>query len=388
MKTWSTAIAGMLVLALGPGLMGIYGFFVEPLSAEFGVGVALLNTGPVALILVPGFIAPLVGKLADRLPIRRLLLIGATFGTLSLFAVGQAPTLVQVALAFLCFSVGLTFYGPVVVNGLMVKAYPGREARALAIAAIGISIASATLPPLVGNLLVHLDWRTTLQSLSVGLLLALWAVILLGVPSGVVGPHADADIEGDTEKAFYRVPAFWLIGLCVALGLNVSIVLAVIYAPHFIDLGYSAAEAGWFLALTGTAGLTGKACLAWFGDTTRYPVKFMAIALLLLQAAGLLILLNAENLAGIVAAMCLLGFGAGAFIPMHPYLNSKYFDASIISQVTGAQMPLFLPFGLVGAPLAGYVFDQTGSYEGVFLGLAVVLGLAGLLALNLPREAS
>ena len=54
---------------------------------------------------------------------------------------------------------------------------------------------------------------------------------------------------------------------------------------------------------------------------------------------------------------------------MHPYLNSRYFDATIISQINGAQMPLFLPFGLVGAPLAGYAFDQTGNYSGALAGI-------------------
>ena len=88
-KIWATAISGMLCLALGPGLIGIYGFFVEPLSREFGVGVALLNLGPVALILVPGIIAPLVGKLADRVPMRTMLLTGATLAMLALFALGE-----------------------------------------------------------------------------------------------------------------------------------------------------------------------------------------------------------------------------------------------------------------------------------------------------------
>ena len=54
--------------------MGIYGFFVEPLSSEFGVGVAMLNVGPVALLLVPAILGSWVGKMADQLPIRNILL--------------------------------------------------------------------------------------------------------------------------------------------------------------------------------------------------------------------------------------------------------------------------------------------------------------------------
>jgi hypothetical protein len=97
-------------------------------------------------------------------------------------------------------------------------------------------------------------------------------------------------------------------------------------------------------------------------------------------------LFNAEGVPDILTALCFLGFGGGAFIPMHPYLNSQYFDSTIISQVNGAQMPLFLPFGLVGAPLAGYVYDQTGSYDLVLIVLAATLGIAALLVLRLPVQ--
>ena len=47
-KTWLPVVTGMLCFGLGVGLMAVYGFFVAPLSQEFGVGVAVLNIGPVA----------------------------------------------------------------------------------------------------------------------------------------------------------------------------------------------------------------------------------------------------------------------------------------------------------------------------------------------------
>jgi predicted MFS family arabinose efflux permease len=383
-KIWLPALTGIFCMGLGPGLISIYGFFVEPLSQEFGVGVAVLNIGPVALLLVPGIVAPMIGKLADRLPIRNILLTGASLAMLSLFAISQAPTLWLVALGFLCFSLGLTLYGPVVINGLMVKIYPGREARALAVVAIGISLASATLPPLVGSLLADLGWRVVLQSLAAGLLVVLWLLIPVGTPGGVVGAASAGD--GSVVNTFYRDGAFWLIGLCVAMGLNVSIVLAVCYPPIFASLGYSVEYAGWFLALSGVAGLAGKSCLAWLGDATRQYAKWLAAALLLLQGIGLILLFAAVDVTGVIVALSLIGFGTGAFIPMHPYLNSRYFEAAIISHVNGAQMPLFLPFGLVGAPLAGYVYDQTGNYDAVLIALAVTLSVAALLVLRLPTQ--
>lgn len=372
----------MTCLAFGAGLISIYGFFVEPLSREFGVGVATLNLGPVALLLVPGIVAPRVGRLVDRMSIRRLILIGATFAMVSLAAVSQAPSLRVAALAFLCFALGLTLYGPVVINGLMVKTFPGREARALAVAAMGISFATALLPPVVGALLAHMDWRGALLSVASALLLLLWLAVLVGIPGRASGLAAAG--QHRLASGIYSQKVFWLIGLCVALGFNVSIVMAICYPPLFISEGYSVAEAGWFISMTGMAGLTGKAGIAWLGDAGRNHARWLAAGLLLLQATGACLLLTAGDSAGVLAALCLLGLGGGAFIPMHPYLNSRYYDAENIGQVNGAQMPLFLPFGLIGAPLAGYAYDQSGNYDAVLVAIAVTLGVAALLALALP----
>jgi predicted MFS family arabinose efflux permease len=301
---------------------------------------------------------------------------------LSLAAISRSPSLPLAGLGFLLFALGLTLYGPVVVNGLMVKLYPGREARALAIAAIGISLAGAGLPPVVGQLLAHLDWRVALLTLSLVLLAILWLVILAGIPSKAVGVGVGED---SGQSGFQRGRSFWLIGFCVALGFNVTVILAVCYPPLFVSRGYSVAQAGWFLSVAGLAGLVGKTAIAWLGDAARGHIRFLAAGVLLIQVLGLGLLSTATSAGGVLMAMALLGFGTGAFIPMHPYLNSRYFDASVIGRVNGAQMPLFLPFGLVGAPLAGLAFDRMGHYQAVLLVLAVALSVAALLSLMLPR---
>jgi len=383
LRTWLPAISGMVCLGFGAGLIGIYGFFVEPLSEEFGVGVATLNMGPVALLLVPGFVAPYIGRLVDRQSIRRIMLCGATMAMAALLALSLAPTIQWVAIAFLFFSLGLTLYGPVVVNGMLVKIYTGREARALAIAAMGISVATAILPPVVGVLLANVGWRSALASLAVIVLIALWLAILAGIPSHVESPISVAD-EPQQIQPVYASRNFWLIGLCVALGFNVAIVLAICYPLHFVSQGFSLAQAGWFLSMAGVSGMAGKTVVAVFADGLRRHAKWLACTLLTMQAIGLFWLQAAQTTAQVVPIICMMGLAGGAFLPMHPYLNSQYFDARIIGRVGGAQMPLFLPFGLVGAPLAGYFYDQHGNYLLVLSVLSAVLVVAALLAALLP----
>ncbi len=383
---WMPAISGMICLGLGAGLLGVFGFFVAPVSQEFGVSVAALNIAPVALLLAPGLLSPIIGRLVDALSIRRIVLCGVTLANLSLCVIALAPTARIAAAGFLCFSVGVSFYGPVVINGLIVKVYAGREARALALAAMGISVATAVLPPVVGELMQHMDWRTALLVLALGLLLILYGAAWFGLPADAskhTGVGRPAPVEG-----LFRNRSFWLIGLCVAVALNVLIVLAVVYPPLFISRGFSVAQAGWLVALTGIAGLAGKSAMALLADAARDVVKWLAATVLTVQALGMAVLWLADTTNAHIAALCLLGFGGGAFIPMYPYLNSRYFDAAVIGRVSGAQMPLFLPFGLAGAPLAGLVFDQTGRYDLALSGLlgALIVAVALVLCLPAPRR--
>ena len=175
-RNWLPAIAGMCCLALGAGLIGVYGFFTPFVAAEFEVGVAIVNVGAILLILIPGLVGPLVGKLVDSLPVRRILLLGTGLAMCGLVLTSFAPQLWMAGLCFVLFALGLSMYGPVVVNAMLVKRFPGLEARALAIAALGISFATVLMPPITSALLERFDWRGALAGMAVGMLAVLWSL--------------------------------------------------------------------------------------------------------------------------------------------------------------------------------------------------------------------
>ena len=65
--------------------------------------------------------------------------------------------------------------------------------------------------------------------------------------------------------------------------------------------------------------------------------------MLALQALGLFLLDRMTTPLTVFPVMILMGFTSGAFLPMHAYLNSRYYSAAVIGRVTGGQMPMFLP---------------------------------------------
>lgn len=379
-------MAGMTCLGLSVGLVAMFGFFVPHLSQEFGVGVAVINMAPVIFLLAPGLLAPFVGKLVDRWSIRGLILLGSAIAMLGLFAVSQATSLVMVSAAFVVFAVGLVCYGPVAVNALMVKLYPGREARALAVASLGISVSSITLPVFVGAVLQVLDWRSSLAFLSLVMLALIWLWTLLALPAGVAAP-ATEQRESVGREITGRIE-FWLIGALIAMALGVTLVLALCYPPLLVNRGFSPVQAGLFLSVGGAAGFCGKLLIAAFADGARQHTRSIVATLLAIMLLGLSLLATSTQTLVLVLSVALLGFSGGSFLPLHPYLNSRYFRAGVIGRVNGAQSPFFLPLGLTAPPLAGYIFDQTGSYELVIQCLMILPLISLALLFCLPRPAS
>ena len=66
-------------------------------------------------------------------------------------------------------------------------------------------------------------------------------------------------------------------------------------------------------------------------------------------------------------------------------LLKQYFGRSNFGTILGFTSGARMVGAIVGAPLAGWVFDNWGSYQGVWFGFAAV-GFAGLvLALTIPQ---
>jgi len=163
---WLSALVCSMCQVFGIGLIGVYGFFVEPLSGEFGVGVATINVGPVFLLLAPAFVGPAIGRFLDSHSIRSIMLLGVAIAVVFLFGISLADSLFMLGAGFLGYAVGQTLYGPLVLNSLLVKIYQENVARALAIGAMGVSVGSVTMPYLVAWLMDNYDWRQTLVVLA------------------------------------------------------------------------------------------------------------------------------------------------------------------------------------------------------------------------------
>jgi len=82
------------------------------------------------------------------------------------------------------------------------------------------------------------------------------------------------------------------------------------------------------------------------------------------------------------------GFAHGGFFAVMSPLTAEFFGTASHGTIFGMIIFVSTIGGAIGPLLAGYVFDLTGSYRMVFLGLPLIstLGLAATLMLRSPAR--
>ena len=81
----------------------------------------------------------------------------------------------------------------------------------------------------------------------------------------------------------------------------------------------------------------------------------------------------------------LFGFSHGGDVPQIPSLIAHCFGLTSIATILGLVTTLTSLGAAFGPTIAGYVFDVSGSYNNVFLGLSASLFISVLLILQLKR---
>ena len=84
-------------------------------------------------------------------------------------------------------------------------------------------------------------------------------------------------------------------------------------------------------------------------------------------------------------SMAVFGLGIGGMLLLQNIVWAEYYGRAYLGGIRGAVMPITMIIGGVGAPLAGYVKDVSGSYDSVWW-VSVVLMIigAGVVATTRP----
>jgi cyanate permease len=331
------------------------------------------------------------------------MVVGALIAGLGLILLGQIHELWQYYLvkgAVLTF--GMACVGAMVVNVAVSNWFIRLRGRALAIAAMGLSLAAMVLPPVAARMIDSFGWRAAWAILGV----SIWVIVMplawlamrrrpedygLEPDGGRVEPRAgdrlgqqrDAadDVQWSRRQAM-RTSALWMLILTFGLASMGFGAMLLHLIPFLTDSGYSRAEAAAAFSMVGVSGFISKPI--WGVVADRVASRFAAAAEFIILGVGILVITLASTLPLMYAGILILGIGVGGILTLQETVWADYFGRRTLATVRSVGRPFTIIFSAGGPVFAGLVYDLGGSYQFAFAVFIAAYALAAILILVTP----
>ena len=140
------------------------------------------------------------------------------------------------------------------------------------------------------------------------------------------------------------------------------------------------AAASLIMSLCAGFGILGKLTFGWLSD--YWNPRNAIWATVCCQLVGQLLMFQDGNLWLFAAGAAAFGYGMGGVVPMQGALIGRMFGRERFGKAMGSMRPAMFPLQIAGVPLAGWIFDVTGTYDPAFQIFLVLYVLAALAALG------
>lgn len=386
---WAIVAIGALMTCVGIGAMFSLAIFLQPISADTGWTRAGISSAMTLNFLVMGAAGFGWGAASDRFGPRIVVLAGSLLLGLALVLASRATTLAGFQLVY-GILVGLAagaFFAP------MIAATTGwfdtNRGLAVSLVSAGMGVAPVTVSPFAAWLVETYDWRAAMLIIGVFTWVLLVPAALFvrrppNAPRAQIGPsHLPAKMdEGMPAAKAFRTPQFAILAvtffLCCAAHSG-PIFHMVSYA---ISCGIPTMAAVSIYGVEGLAGLGGRLLLGVLAD--RLGVKLVLVAGLLVQAVAIGLYLFISQLGQFYLLAIVFGTAYGGVMPLYAVLAREYFGQRAMGAVFGAAT-MASSIGMALGPWSGgWVFDNFGVYDWLFIGSLCIGFAAAAIALAFP----
>src|SRR3989441_2824788 len=400
---WIVLGAVTLCMMAGSGLRSVFGVYIKPMEAEFGWSRGALSGAAAISLLLLGAAGPAVGWLADRYGPRRVIVV-----SLLMLGSGAIGASFVQRLWHVYVTTGLLMAlgagGLAITTGSTVAArwFEARRGVAIGIAAGGMSAGQLVVIPLATVLTLWFGWRMSFLWQGVGLLvlvlpIALWLIgndpAERGLrPYGATGP-AQTVAQAAAAKEAQRVsvldalgvPQFWLLmATFFVCGYTSNGMVLTHFMPHALEHNFSELQASTALGVMGAMNVLGTVGSGWICDRfgRRGPLAFYYFV----RGLSLLFLLYVWNAPSLHLWAAIFGLNYISTVPPTTTLTANIFGRYSVGELSGWIFFSHQVGSALGAAIAGWVFEWTGSYSPAFVSAAVLAIIAAGLALAIREE--
>lgn len=389
---WVVGACFFVSMYIGGAIFFGFTAFFEPIAKEFGWSYAQTSIGASIRGIEIGLLAPLFGVLVDRWGARRLIFGGVIVGGLGLILLSRITSLGMFYGAFVLISVGISACSQTVLLTAIVNWFHKNVGIATGIVVSGFALGSL-LVPIATRLIDIYEWRTTLIILGIGL----WGI---GLPLSLLVKrkteeyqHVSGSDTGNTvivnngldsaqspgdnfeTKQALKSSAFWRIALVLIYYQFAMTAVVTHVMPYLSSIGINRSTSSLVATAAPLVSIGGRLGFGWLGD--RFDKRRLLAVVIVFVSLGLFFFGQVPTIGlwSLVPFVLLFGIGWGGHVTLRVGLIREYFGRRKFGTMHGFTIGVMLLGSIVGTPLAGWVFDKWGSYQGAwfaFAGLAIV----------------
>jgi MFS family permease len=370
-----------VILCVGFGVRSGFGLFLQPMSLDNGWGRETFSFAMAIQNLLWGIFGPFAGGIADRYGAGRVVALCGVAYVLGLvvMAFTESALTLHIGSGFL---IGLALSGStfaVLLSVISRVTPPEKRSTALGIAVAAGSFGQFAILPVTQLMISSIDWRNALLGLAVvAALIVPLAFFVRGKAAPQAGPPqslGEALREAMRERGFHLL--FWGYFVC-----GFHIAMLTVHLPSYVtDNGLKPEHGMTALALIGLCNMVGSFSAGWLGG--RVSKKYLLSGIYTLRAIAITVLisfpLSPQTLYGFAVV---IGFLWLSTVPLTNGLVGQIFGMRYMGLLAGVVFFGHQIGSFVGVWLAGWMYDQSGSYNGALV-LSIGLGVFAALV-NLP----
>jgi sugar phosphate permease len=356
----------------------------EPIKNEFGWSSAEVAFSSSLRGMETGLFAPLVGYLVDRLGARKIIFAGGIVTGLGMIMMGRVNSLLTYYLASALVALGLSLCSANALQVAVAAWFRRKISLALGLMSCGFGFSGLLIPVAVA-IVDHFGWRMGEIYFGIGVFIVILPLSLLVrrrpedfglLPDGDTlvsevpvkrakeNPvkKAGKNEGGPGVKRVLSSPAFWFIAIAMSAQHLIVGGVSTHVMPYLTSVGYSRGIASFVASGIPIASVLGRFSFGWLGD--RISNKKLAIAGFTVLALGMFCFANAASGLLIIGIFLLLfGTGFGGTNTMRAVLPRTYFGSKGYGTTLGLVMGVGMIGSMIGAPLAGYIYDTQKVYQ-------------------------
>ena len=374
-------VAASFLTALYVGGVVFYGFtaFFEPIANEMGWSYTQISLAASLRGLEIGLLSPFVGILADRWGPRRLIFGGVLITVAGLLLLSATKSLIMFYGAFALLAIGVSACTVTVLLTAIANWFQRKMGIASGIAICGFGF-SGLLIPVIVRLIAAYDWRTAVTILAWGMMVMVLPLSLFfrhrpeqygyfpdGQKQGTVaypdesGTRQVVEVEVSVKQAL-KSGVFWRLALSRMYHMMAVAAIITHVMPYLSSIGISRSQSSLVATVIPLMSIFGRLGFGWLGD--KFNRRLAATASFIMLGSGVLCFAYASTMSIwlLVPFLVLMGIGYGGSNALLPLLGRAYFGRTNFGSIYGIMESIGTIGGIIGPALAGWAYDNWGSY--------------------------